>query len=176
MRPTVRAAVPAATKAPAGELRAAAAAALAAEHAAIYGYGVAGAQLTGAAQLRARTDVDSHRAQRDDLATLIRALGDHPVAAAPAYDLPFAVSGPQDAIRLIVRLEDGVAAAYADLVAASTGALRARAARDLQHAAVRATRWRRRPVPFPGLPEAGASGTPVRPGDSGARGSNDKTS
>ena len=61
---------------------------LAGEHATIYGYGVAGAQLTGAARSRALSDYDSHRARRDELETLIRARGDQPVAAASSYTLP----------------------------------------------------------------------------------------
>src|SRR6185295_16208321 len=40
---------------------------LAAEHATVYGYGVAGARLTGAARNRALAAYDHHRASRDEV-------------------------------------------------------------------------------------------------------------
>jgi hypothetical protein len=130
-------------------------AALAAEHAAIYGYGVAGARLRGDAQARARAAFDAHRARRDQLQALIRSRQGAPVAAAPAYALPFPVRTAADATRLATHLEESVAAVYADLVAAGDGATRRLAAYALQEAAVRAVRWRGRSTPFPGLAEVG---------------------
>ena len=50
-------------------------AALAAEHAAVYGYGVAGAMLTGAEQARAMTDWKAHQEARDTLQAMITKLG-----------------------------------------------------------------------------------------------------
>lgn len=134
-------------------------AALAAEHAAIYGYGVAGARLTGAEQQRAQKAYDAHRARRDQVAALIQGRGEDPAAAAPAYELPFAVGGAAAARRLMVRVEEGVAAAYADLVRAGAGDMRELAARVLQEVAVRAGLWREGSVPFPGLLER----PPTRP-------------
>jgi Domain of unknown function (DUF4439) len=128
-------------------------AALAAEHAAVYGYGVVGAKLRGSAQRRARTAHDTHRARRDQLAQLVRDEGGRPVASAAGYALPFPVNGPADATRLAAHLENAVAAAYADLVAAGDGHLRQLAARALQEAAVRAAAWSRKSTPFPGLTE-----------------------
>ena len=54
-------------------------AALAAEHAAVYGYGVAGAMLAGADNAAARGDWESHMTARDTLQAMITRLG-----AAPA--------------------------------------------------------------------------------------------
>ena len=59
-------------------------AALAAEHAAVYGYGVAGAMLTGADNAAARGDWESHMTARDTLQAMITVLGAAPVAASAA--------------------------------------------------------------------------------------------
>jgi hypothetical protein len=127
--------------------------ALAAEHAAVFGYGVVGAQLRGTARAEARAAYDAHLARRDRLTALLADAGQTPVAAAPAYDLPRRVATADQARALAVELEEGVAVTYADVVAATTATERALAATALQEAAVRAARWRRRSVAFPGLPE-----------------------
>jgi hypothetical protein len=126
---------------------------LAGEHATVYGYGVAGAQLTGIARRRALAAYDSHRRRRDELAALIVARGDQPVAAASSYTLPAAVTSADDAVVLTTLLEERLAAVWADAVGALTGSLRALAIDGLRDAAVRAAAWRGGSVPFPGLPE-----------------------
>ncbi|MFF2730884.1 ferritin-like domain-containing protein [Streptomyces sp. NPDC058008] len=152
-----------------GALRAAQAA-LAAEHAAVYGYGVLGGRLEGGRRSDARSASDAHRARRDTLARAVRDLGGTPVAALAAYALPFAVRDPASAMRLATVLEDRVAGVYSDLVRAAQGPLRQDAAGALREAAVRAVRWRGTGVAFPGLAEkaappddtaeAGATGAP----------------
>jgi Domain of unknown function (DUF4439) len=142
---------------PAGLAVAALQAALDAEHAAVYGYGVAGAHLAGAKQKAAARDWAAHEAARDTLAAMIIALGAQPVAAAAAYQLPFPVHSGQSAVMLAALLEDRVAAAYLDLVALSQARLRMFGARALQSAALRATSWRGTALAFPGL-EAPAPG------------------
>jgi hypothetical protein len=124
---------------------------LAGEHAAVYGYGVAGARLPGAARREALAAYDTHRARRDQWRELIRAAGDEPVAAAPAYTLPFPLRTPADARRLAAHLERQLAVRYAALVARSDGRERELAARSLQDAAVRAARWSGRTTALPGL-------------------------
>ncbi|MFI8190316.1 ferritin-like domain-containing protein [Streptomyces sp. NPDC085946] len=145
-------------------------AALAAEHAAVYGYGVVGGRIDEAGRARARTAFDAHRARRDALVREVRELGGRPVAAAAGYALPFPVADAAAAVRLAAELEDRVAGVYADLVRASGGGRRAMAAEALREAAVRAARWRGRSVAFPGLAERAAdspsgaaapSGTPT---------------
>lgn len=117
--------------------------ALAAEHAAVWGYGVAGARLTGAELTMARAREAAHRARRDAVAETLHAGGVDPVAAAPAYRLPFPVTGRASALSLAVRLEDGVARAWLPVVGASTDrAARASALAALSDAAVAAARWR----------------------------------
>jgi hypothetical protein len=128
-------------------------AALAAEHAAVYGYGVVGGKIDGGRRDEARAAYGAHRARRDELARIARDLGATPRAAAAGYALPFAVTGPATAVRLAAELEEGVAGAYADLVRAATGARRRMAADALRETAVRAARWRGGSVAFPGLAE-----------------------
>ncbi|GHH88073.1 hypothetical protein GCM10018793_66300 [Streptomyces sulfonofaciens] len=132
---------------------AAAQAALAAEHAAVYGYGVVGARIGADRGGDARAAYDAHRARRDGLARTVRDLGAAPRAAAAGYALPFDVPDAAAAARLAARLEDRVAGACADLVRATTGARRRSAADALREAAVRAARWRGAGVAFPGLAE-----------------------
>ena len=125
--------------------------ALAAEHAAVYGYGVAGAHLSGARQRAAARDWQIHQASRDALAAMITAFGAQPVAAAAAYRLPFRVSSGRAAVMLAAFLEDRVAAAYLGVVALSETRLRLFGARALESAALRAAGWRGRTLAFPGL-------------------------
>jgi hypothetical protein len=134
-------------------------AALAAEHAVIFGYGVAGAHLAGAELAAAREADAAHRDRRDALAAAIRGRGAAPVTAEPAYRVPFPVTGQVHAVTLVTTLEEGAAVAWRYLVAAADDAdLRGSAVAALTDAAVRATRWRRRydpvhaAVPFPGQP------------------------
>ncbi|MFI9647878.1 ferritin-like domain-containing protein [Streptomyces sp. NPDC052040] len=139
-----------------GEL-AALQAALRAEHAAVYGYGVVGGHVAPARRADARAAYDAHRARRDELARAVRDLGGTPEAAAAAYTLPFTVADPAAAVRLAAELEERVAGVYSDLVRASTGARRRSAAQALREAAVRAVRWSGGSVAFPGLAERAAA-------------------
>ncbi|MEV5875520.1 ferritin-like domain-containing protein [Streptomyces sp. NPDC052101] len=134
-------------------------AALAAEHAAVYGYGVVGGRIGAARQGEARAAYDAHRASRDALTRAVRDLGGQPVAADAAYALPFPVPDPAGAVRLAAQLEERLAGVYADLVRAATGARRAAAAAALREAAVRAVRWSGQSVAFPGLAERVGEGT-----------------
>ncbi|MFJ9352536.1 ferritin-like domain-containing protein [Streptomyces sp. NPDC101237] len=143
-------------------------AALAAEHAAVYGYGVVGGLIGTQRRTEARAAYDAHRAGRDTLARTVRDLGATPVAASAAYALPFDVTDAATAVRLAAELEARVADVYSDLVRASSGARRGSAAGALREAAVRAVRWSGESVAFPGLAErdaplgrAGASASPT---------------
>ncbi|MGK5631354.1 ferritin-like domain-containing protein [Streptomyces sp. URMC 123] len=146
----------------------AAQAALAAEHAAVYGYGVVGARVAHERREEARSGHDAHRARRDALRRTVRDLGGQPEASAAAYALPFPVTDPDAAVRLAAELEERVAGVYADLVRAADGPLRREAAGALREAAVRAIRWRGGSVAFPGLAERAASGTPSGPSAAGS--------
>jgi hypothetical protein len=126
--------------------------ALAAEHAAVYGYGVVGAMLAASRRADARADWLAHQVARDNLEAMLARLGATPVAASPAYLLPFAVTGAASARKLAATLEEGVTSAYLGLVAVNSPALRAFGAKAMQTSANRATAWSGTTVAFPGMP------------------------
>lgn len=126
--------------------------ALAGEHAAIYGYGIVGSHLRGAARARAQAAYDVHRARRDQLQQLIVERRATPVAASAAYRLPRPVQTAADATLLATELEERLAAVWVDAVADLRDELRELAARVVQDVAMRAAAWRGGSVPFPGLP------------------------
>ena len=129
---------------------------LAAEHAVVYGYGVAGARMAGRARERALRAYDRHRAQRDELVRVIEDRGGLPLAPAAAYALPHPVEDARDALALVTLLEERLAAVWADAVLELRGDPQRRAAEGLREAAVAAALWRRGSIPFPGLPERSA--------------------
>jgi hypothetical protein len=126
--------------------------ALAAEHAAVYGYGVVGAMLTGTGATDARTAWMAHQVARDTLEAMVIKLGATPVAASAAYRLPFEVTGPAAARRLAASLENGVTRAYLGVVAVNDSEVRPFGARAMQAAASRASAWSGTTVAFPGMP------------------------
>lgn len=116
------------------------AAAMAAEVAAIYAYGLLGVHLGTAAQVdEARAAETAHRGRRDYLLGKM----EQPEAAPAGYDLPFPVTDPASALKLAVHVEDGVAQAWRPVLGVSQGADRESALAALTDAAVRAGRWRR---------------------------------
>ena len=125
--------------------------ALAAEDSAVYGYGVAGAHLTGARRAAALRNWVAHENARDALTGMLAARGAQPVAAAAAYQLPFPVHGAGAAVSLATVLEDRLCAAYLGLVGLADPALRAFGARAARTAALRAAAWRGSTLAFPGL-------------------------
>lgn len=130
--------------------------ALAAEHAAIYGYGIVGAQGGPRYEHAAVRDWNAHKTHRDRVVALLRKRRVAPVGARAGYALPFDVDGPRTAARLAAHLEDGVAAAYLELVAVTDTGLRALGARMLRDATIRGARWGASTAAFPGM-DTGAS-------------------
>ncbi len=134
------------------------AAALAAEHAAVFGYGAVGAHLDPVTVAAAREAETVHRNRRDAL--LVRLANDNatPSPAAPAYALPFPVTDRATALRLAVGLEERTGQAWRAVLAVTRAADRQLALDALCDTAVRATRWRRfagiapTVVAFPGRP------------------------
>jgi hypothetical protein len=137
-------------------------AALAGEHAGVYGYGVVGAHLEDDARDSAREALAVHRSRRNTLEVDIRALGAQPVAALPGYALPFPVTDESSARRLAGTMEQRLQPLYVDLVTTATDtAAREFAARAVADAAVRAAIWTAATVAFPGLDgRADAATTP----------------
>jgi ferritin-like protein len=117
-------------------------AALAAEHAAIFGYGVAGAYLTGEARNLARQAEAEHRDRRDAVSVRIEAAGGQLVAAAPAYSLPVPVTDAASAMRLAVELEEATAGAWREALEGTADDDRRLALDAFIASAVMATRWR----------------------------------
>src|ERR1700749_4196952 len=109
-------------------------AALAAENAAIFGYGVAGAHLTGSSQATAGREWTGHNQARDSLTTMIASRGGVPAAAQASYRLPFRMHDAASAMSLAAYLEDGVTRAYLGLVAVSDRRLRRFGAMAMQEA------------------------------------------
>jgi hypothetical protein len=140
-----------------GQVAAALQSALAAENAAVYGYGVAGAQLGATARDLALQDWTQHEMARDRLEAMLTSLGIKPEAAQPAYQLPFPARGTGAAISLAGYLENQVAAAYLGIVALDDPRLRTWGARQAQACALRATTWLGRTAAFPGLTSGSAA-------------------
>jgi len=131
-------------------------AALAGEHAVVYGYGVVGARLMGLPDERAAVSgYNTHRARRATLELLVAQAGGEPTPAAAGYELGGPVFTTSQARALAARLEHGAAATYCALVAAATGTTRSAAAGWLVDAAVREAFWSGRPDTFPGLGPGG---------------------
>jgi hypothetical protein len=134
-------------------------AALAAEEAAIYAYGVIGVQLRGGGAVEARTAEAAHRSRRDVVVARLAQLGASTGPQPAAYELPFAVTDAAEALKLAIHVEDGVAGAWRAVLPTGERGDRSQALAALTDAAVRATRWRRlagvTPVtlPFPGRPQ-----------------------
>jgi hypothetical protein len=134
--------------------------ALAAEHAAVWGYGVVGAALGAGAASAAGAAETAHRDLRDRLTALLTERNAEPVPAKGGYVLPFPVLSEVDAAALGAVLEDGVAAAWVRVLGqAAERSTRELAVGALSAAEVRAVAWRtaagQAPVTraFPGLPD-----------------------
>lgn len=133
--------------------------ALAAEHAAVWGYAVVGAALEVEARPPATAAETTHRDVRDRVTALLEERGADPVPVEGAYSLPFPVLSAVDAAALAVVLEDGVAAAWVRVLDQAAGrAVREIALGWLSAAETRAVSWRgaagKTPVTaaLPGLP------------------------
>ncbi|MGY1719349.1 ferritin-like domain-containing protein [Blastococcus sp. SYSU DS0552] len=134
-------------------------AALAAEHAAVWGYGVVGAALGAGGRAAAATAEAGHRDVRDQLITLLDGHGTDPVLPEAGYALPFPVLSAVDAAALAAVLEEGVTAAWVRVLdRAEERTTRTLAMEVLSAAEVRAVGWReaagQTPVTraLPGLP------------------------
>ena len=122
-------------------------AALAAEHEAVFAYGLLGPRLTSTALAVACES--AHETLRDATAAAITAAGFAPVPPASDYPALYPVPNAAAARAVAVRVEDGCSTAwrYLYLVAASTSGaeahrLRGTAQDALTASAVRAVRWR----------------------------------
>ena len=131
--------------------------ALAAEHAAVWVYGVLGGQTSRTRQRQLFREVDAaytvHRGRRDQLTRTITDLGADPVASEVGYALPANLGPPATIHATALGIEQRCATTYAALVAQSVGAQRRWAITALTDAAVRQLRFRGSPEIFPGAEE-----------------------
>ena len=127
---------------------------LAGEHAAVYAFGVVGAQLRPASdEGDAAAAYHLHLARRDLVTAALVAADATPVGSAPAYDLGGPVTSPAAARALAATVELGLCGPYADLVGVTETAGRSRTADWTSQAALAAVGWGGDPVAFPGLAE-----------------------
>lgn len=135
--------------------------ALAGEHAALYEYGVLGAQTSASdsPQLFAAVSdaYETHRARRDHLTGLVVEEGGRPVPAEPAYEIP-RLGTPSAVTGAALDLERRCAATYAWLVANTVGDRRRWAIDALSDTAVRELVYRGSPEIFPGGDESADRG------------------
>jgi hypothetical protein len=137
------------------ELLAAAQRMLAAEHAAVWGYTVAGAVASTSADAVAVLDaLAAHQRRVTAAEAVVRDRAAEPVVPDAGYQLPEPVTDAASVRRLAVVLESGCAAAYAALVAASTAAVRRSATGWLIDAATRTLLFGGQSSAFPGLEES----------------------
>ena len=121
-------------------------AALAAEHQAVFGYGLLGPRLRGAQHMLAVSCAAAHEALRDATEASMAGSGLQPVSPRADYPPLYPVSDAGQARALAARLEDDCAAAwrylYAQAARAGATARAAQAQVALTASAVRATLWR----------------------------------
>jgi hypothetical protein len=129
--------------------------ALAAEHAAVFLYGVLGARTSGSRQpaLFGRLDAafESHRDRRDELTVLISARGADPVAALVDYRVPGSVATPDEVTATARTIEQRVTRTYGELVANTSGGDRRWAVGALDRSALQEASFGARVGDFPGV-------------------------
>ncbi|HEU4946040.1 MAG TPA: ferritin-like domain-containing protein [Kribbella sp.] len=126
-------------------------AALAGEHAAMYGVGVAGGRLKGARFSAATTVYEDHRKRRDRLAAFLVEAGEEPVAAEAAYDLPQPVTSTTAATALVLLIQRRLTSIYGELVeAAEQRSVRTFAIQSLIAMSHTQLNWGATPAAFPG--------------------------
>ena len=127
---------------------------LAAEHAAVYVFGVLGAQTSEFEQRVLFADLltayREHRSARDALVARIRGQGAQPVAAAPSYELPNGASTSAQVTQAALVIERRTTQTYGTLISQTVGEDRSWAIVGLDESAVRQLRFRGRPETFPG--------------------------
>lgn len=129
--------------------------ALAAEHAAVFLYGVLGARTSGSRQptlfAQLSTAFEDHRAKRDELTVLISAKGTDPVASLVDYRVPGSVATPAGVTGAARTIEQRVTRTYGELVANTSGTDRRWAITALEGSAVREASFGAATGNFPGL-------------------------
>lgn len=117
--------------------------ALAAEHAALWCYGLAVAFLGPEQRAQARDDAEAHRVLRGAVETTLGQLGTRAVSARPAYATPQPVVDAASAAGLAVVAETDALAAWRSVLERTTDRPLRQAALDaLTQGTLRCARWR----------------------------------
>ncbi|MBV8346955.1 MAG: ferritin-like domain-containing protein, partial [Mycolicibacterium sp.] len=101
---------------------AALAAAVAAEHATIYGYGFVSAHSGPDVNQLVTESLSEHRDRREAAIAMLASRSVSPPIAAIGYQLPISVTSPTDAANLAVRMEDDDAVAWRAVIASPSAA------------------------------------------------------
>ncbi len=118
--------------------------AVAAEHAAIYGYGVVSAHVMPEDNELVSQSVAEHRDRREAALKILAERSAKAPLPAPGYQLPLVVGAQKTAAKLAVRMETDCAVAWrAVLEQSDSDQDREFATKALTQCAVRAARWRR---------------------------------
>ena len=130
---------------------------LAAEHAAVWVYGLLGGRTSASATPELYRSVSAayaaHRGRRDQLVRILSERGETPVASDPAYEVSGPVTGPDRVRAVALETEQACAATYSWLVANTVAEERRWAIGALNEAAVRELAFRGTPEMFPGAGE-----------------------
>ncbi|MBM7775882.1 hypothetical protein JOD54_006086 [Actinokineospora baliensis] len=122
-------------------------AALGAEHAAVWVYGLVSAFLPASFDKPIGDGAQAHRTRRDTTERLLGASGATPAPAEPAYLPPKPVTDQASALTLVIDAEQDCTVAWRAVLertdAEVAADVRANAALALTESAVRATRWRK---------------------------------
>lgn len=117
--------------------------AVAAEHAAIYGYGFVSAHSSLDNNDLVAAALNQHRERREAAIAMLKSRSVKVPLPAVGYQLPFVVSSPADAARLAVRMEDDCAVAWRAVIEqANAEDDRAFGVTALTQCAVFSARWK----------------------------------
>ncbi|MGH3596049.1 MAG: ferritin-like domain-containing protein [Mycobacterium sp.] len=119
-------------------------AALATEHAVIYGYGIVSAHSPPDVNALVASAMSQHRERRDQVIAMLAARSVTGPVAAAGYQLPMRVNNGTDAARLAVRMEKDTQVAWRAVIEqAQTSPDRGFGVTALTQSAVLAARWNR---------------------------------
>ena len=128
-------------------------AALAAEHAAIWVYGLAGAFLPAASRPALTKGSEVHTVRRDATTATLKDAGATPKAAEPGYGIPQPLTNQSSAFTLLVSAETDAASTWRSVLEHTTDSgIRKTALDALTDAAVRAMSWRQSGGQTPATP------------------------
>ena len=129
---------------PSGPADTALCAALANEHAVVYGYGIVSAHCAAEVNTLVSSALSEHRERRDQIISMLAGRKVTAPVAAAGYQLPMPVDTPTDAARLAARMEEDTEAAWRAFVEqAQSSEDRTVGVTALTQSTVLSARWKR---------------------------------